>query len=160
MSRIVTNIYKISDKENNEKMTSFADKRRDILDQGKVAITKYRWLHEHLQSEPKREKFSLLELIPVTGRTHQLRVHMAEQLKLPIVGDYRYYPMQVAGLKMHLHCRRITLWDWSGEGKHLTVIAGLPDHFSKTMESHPIKLHGRPKFAVKKKKKMTIRMMA
>ncbi|XP_020592021.1 RNA pseudouridine synthase 4, mitochondrial isoform X2 [Phalaenopsis equestris] len=34
--------------------------------------------------------YTWLELCPLTGRKHQLRVHCAEVLKTPIVGDYKY----------------------------------------------------------------------
>ncbi|XP_010943216.1 RNA pseudouridine synthase 4, mitochondrial isoform X2 [Elaeis guineensis] len=34
--------------------------------------------------------FTWLELCPLTGRKHQLRVHLAEALGTPIVGDYKY----------------------------------------------------------------------
>lgn len=129
-------------------MTSFADRRSDLLDEGQVAITRYRWLQLHLQRKPRREKFSLMELVPLTGRTHQLRVHLAEQLQLPVVGDYRYYPHQVPGLKMHLHCYRVTLKNWM-DGEDLTVRAPIPAHFVQTMHSHPLKLDDVPKFAQK-----------
>lgn len=33
---------------------------------------------------------ALVELRPLTGRKHQLRVHCASYLKAPIIGDYRY----------------------------------------------------------------------
>jgi 23S rRNA-/tRNA-specific pseudouridylate synthase len=125
-------------------MTSFADRRADLMDEGKPAITKYRWLQRHERREP-REKFSLIELIPMTGRTHQLRVHLAEQLRLPIIGDYRYSSSQPAGLKLHLHCYRITLKGWLPGGAPLTVKASIPTHFVETMQSHPLVLNEIPK---------------
>lgn len=38
----------------------------------------------------KRDDYILLELCPVTGRPHQLRVHVANRLFAPIVGDFKY----------------------------------------------------------------------
>ena len=49
---------------------------------GKESITRYRTLETD-------EKTSLLELTPVTGRTHQLRVHCA-YIGCPILGDPQY----------------------------------------------------------------------
>lgn len=49
--------------------------------------------------------FSLLELIPVTGRTHQLRVHLSE-IGYPIVGDVLYGG--VTYKRMMLHSWKIT----------------------------------------------------
>uniref|UniRef100_A0ACD5YGZ2 Uncharacterized protein n=1 Tax=Avena sativa TaxID=4498 RepID=A0ACD5YGZ2_AVESA len=48
------------------------------------ALTEYRVI----ESCPKG--FTWLELFPLTGRKHQLRVHCAEVLGTPIVGDYKY----------------------------------------------------------------------
>lgn len=132
-------------------MTSFADRRADLLDEGKVAITHYRWMQVHVRKKPQAEKLSLMELKPLTGRTHQLRVHLAEQLRLPIYGDYRYNKDQPLGRQMHLHCYRITLAGWFGDGKDLTIKASIPKHFVKTMHSHPLKLREVPKFARKNK---------
>lgn len=48
-----------------------------------------------------------LELSPVTGRTHQLRIHCA-QFALPIWGD-RKYGSRGDGSVLHLHARRVRL---------------------------------------------------
>ncbi|PIA27072.1 hypothetical protein AQUCO_08300042v1 [Aquilegia coerulea] len=47
------------------------------------AVTEYRVIESH-------HGFTWLELRPLTGRKHQLRVHCAEVLRTPIVGDYKY----------------------------------------------------------------------
>lgn len=56
--------------------------RRQIAPDGKPAITDYRVLAQ-------RGIYSLVELTPLTGRTHQLRVHMAAAGS-PLVGDWLY----------------------------------------------------------------------
>ncbi|KAK9165836.1 hypothetical protein Scep_001027 [Stephania cephalantha] len=48
------------------------------------AVTEYRVI------ETSSDGYSWLELCPLTGRKHQLRVHCAEYLGTPIVGDYKY----------------------------------------------------------------------
>jgi 23S rRNA pseudouridine955/2504/2580 synthase len=76
-------------------------------------------------------RFAWLTLKPVTGRTHQLRVHMA-QLGTPIIGDPRYFNIEnwegAPGLAegLHLHARRIAL-PLRG-GKRLDISAPLPLH--------------------------------
>lgn len=52
--------------------------------------------------------FSLLELKPVTGRTHQLRVHL-KQLGHPIVGDTLYGGKKADRLYLHAKSLEITL---------------------------------------------------
>lgn len=85
-------------------------------------------------------------LVPVTGRTHQLRAHMAE-LGHPIVGDGKYggsgqenagdgWGAQLGGevsRKLHLHARSLVLTHpASGATLHLT--APLPAHMARTWE--------------------------
>ena len=55
----------------------------------KEAITRYRVLERIRNVGPNRASFTLVELYPKTGRTHQLRVHMS-YLKHAIVGDTMY----------------------------------------------------------------------
>jgi tRNA pseudouridine32 synthase/23S rRNA pseudouridine746 synthase len=67
---------------------------------GKSAETHYKVL-------ANREGHALLELKPITGRTHQLRVHCAHPLGLnnPIVGDRLYGK---SGGRLMLHAYAIT----------------------------------------------------
>lgn len=83
-------------------------------------------------------RFAWVTLKPVTGRTHQLRVHMA-QLGNPIIGDPRYFnienwePAEGLGEGLHLHARRIALP--LRNGKRLDVSAPLPPHMAQTFDA-------------------------
>ncbi len=83
-------------------------------------------------------RFAWVTLKPVTGRTHQLRVHMAE-LGTPILGDPRYFNIENwdapegLGTGLHLHARRIALP--LRNGKRLDVSAPLPPHMLQTFEA-------------------------
>ena len=76
-----------------------------------------------------------VELQPLTGRTHQLRAHMAA-LGHPIVGDAKYGGIDAfltGGIsrKLHLHARRIRID--GPEGRKIDVTAKLPPHFAETL---------------------------
>jgi 23S rRNA pseudouridine955/2504/2580 synthase len=76
-----------------------------------------------------------LELQPLTGRTHQLRAHMAA-IGHPIVGDAKYGGAEAfltGGIsrKLHLHARRIRID--SPAGGSIDVRAGLPSHFAESL---------------------------
>jgi len=58
-------------------------KKFGVLAGGKEAITKYRILENY------KKPFTLLELNPKTGRTHQIRVHL-KYFNHPIFGDFLY----------------------------------------------------------------------
>lgn len=55
-------------------------------------------------------EFTLLDISPVTGRTHQIRVHLAASGH-PIVGDSRYGPKKAVSCcpRLFLHAHRLTL---------------------------------------------------
>ncbi|KAJ3693308.1 hypothetical protein LUZ60_008788 [Juncus effusus] len=53
-------------------------------DSAQHALTEYKVIQSFSNG------FTWLELCPLTGRKHQLRVHCAEVLRTPIVGDYKY----------------------------------------------------------------------
>lgn len=124
-------------------MTTELTKRADLLDEGQVAITDYRMISAHMTKiKGVRVKLSLMEFIPQTGRTHQIRVHSAEQLGCPIVGDNRYglttiYNLsQIPGIGqgLHLHCKSIELPDGD------KYEAPLSKHFIRTMNKFPIRI--------------------
>jgi 23S rRNA pseudouridine955/2504/2580 synthase len=76
-----------------------------------------------------------VELQPFTGRTHQLRVHMAA-IGHPIVGDGKYggrdsFLTGTISRKMHLHARRIRVDH--PDGGQIDVRAALPQHFAETL---------------------------
>lgn len=76
-----------------------------------------------------------LELQPYTGRTHQIRVHLAA-IGFPIVGDGKYggkdaFLSGTISRKMHLHARRIRVDH--PDGGRVDVKAELPRHFSESL---------------------------
>jgi 23S rRNA pseudouridine955/2504/2580 synthase len=76
-----------------------------------------------------------IELQPLTGRTHQLRAHMAA-IGHPIVGDAKYGGPEAfltGGIsrKLHLHARRIRID--APDGGKIDVTAELPAHFGETL---------------------------
>jgi 23S rRNA pseudouridine955/2504/2580 synthase len=76
-----------------------------------------------------------VELQPLTGRTHQLRAHMAA-IGHPIVGDAKYGGAEAfltGGIsrKLHLHARRIRID--APDGGKIDVTAELPPHFAESL---------------------------
>lgn len=94
----------------------------------KPAITDYALL------DRAGDEFAWIAAKPVTGRTHQIRVHLAA-LGTPIVGDFKYGGAEArprGGIedKLHLHARSIDIAHPSGG--RLVVTAPLPPHMMKT----------------------------
>ena len=97
--------------------------------EGQPARSRYRVI------ERAGNRAAWVELQPFTGRTHQLRVHMAA-IGHPIVGDGKYGGPEAfltGGIsrKMHLHSRRISV-DHPDSGK-IDVEAELPTHFAESL---------------------------
>ena len=103
---------------------------REVDENGLPAISLYQ-VQDHLA-----DKVSWLQMSPLTGRTHQLRIHAAQVLRTPIIGDTRY------GIKteieknlphkMFLHARAITIP--VSNKKSLIVEAPVPKHFQQAFQ--------------------------
>ena len=98
-----------------------------------TALTHYRVL------DRLGQRFALVALNPVTGRTHQLRVHMAE-LGTPIVGDRRHGGAASAdrgGIfrgRLHLHAHSLELkHPFTGRG--MGFVAPLPPHMEESFNA-------------------------
>lgn len=88
---------------------------------GKWAITEYT-----IVATDQATGVQLIELQPKTGRTHQLRVHLAH-LDAPILGD-RLYGDTTSASRLLLHAHQIALPAIDGY-PHRSYIAPLPDEF-------------------------------
>ena len=80
------------------------------------------------------DEFAWVAVRPRTGRTHQIRVHLAA-LGTPIVGDFKYGGTDVRGRgeienRLHLHARSIDIA--RPDGGRLAVSAPLPPHMLKS----------------------------
>ncbi|MEM6908907.1 MAG: RluA family pseudouridine synthase [Pseudomonadota bacterium] len=103
---------------------------------GAPAKTRYRVL------DRAGHRAAWVELEPLTGRTHQLRVHLAA-IGHPIVGDGKYggreaFLTGAISRKMHLHARRLIIGTPESKGTSggkLDVTAELPEHFAASMEA-------------------------
>ncbi len=108
-----------------QKRTGKYTDKRVVAEEGLPAVSLYQ-VQDHLAN-----KVAWLQMSPLTGRTHQLRIHAAEVLKTPILGDTRY------GIKsdltknlpnkMFLHAKAVSIP--LADKKILNVEAPLPEHF-------------------------------
>ena len=111
-----------------KKLNKNFDKRM-VDEEGLPAVSLYK-VQDHLM-----DKVSWLQMSPLTGRTHQLRIHAAEILKTPILGDKRYGIKEKSFSlpnKMFLHARAISIP--LVNKKVLTVEAPLPEHFKTAFQ--------------------------
>ncbi|MBQ6354956.1 RluA family pseudouridine synthase [Candidatus Saccharibacteria bacterium] len=110
---------------------------------GKSSQTFYKILKTVEKTEKGKQKtYSLLELKPVTGRTHQLRVHL-KYLGCPIVGDPIYGSSPRSSRKpedrlyLHAHSLEITIPGTDGTSSDRRVFeAPLPEDFTKFLKEN------------------------
>ncbi|MEM7525925.1 MAG: RluA family pseudouridine synthase [Pseudomonadota bacterium] len=122
-----------------EKMRCIHPGAMDEVEGAKRATTEYATI------ETAAQRAAWVALKPITGRTHQLRAHMAE-IGHPIVGDGKYgtnaqtnegdgWGAQLGGSisrKLHLHARRLELAHPADPSRTLTLTAPLPEHMDRT----------------------------
>ncbi|PKP95527.1 MAG: RNA pseudouridine synthase [Alphaproteobacteria bacterium HGW-Alphaproteobacteria-13] len=102
-----------------------------VHDDGLPSKTRYRVI------ERAGNSAAWVELQPLTGRTHQLRVHMAA-IGHPIVGDGKYggkgaFLTGTISRKLHLHSRRLRIDH--PDGGALDISAPVPEHFAASLDA-------------------------
>ncbi len=108
---------------------------------GKEAVTEWRRVSIH-------QDCALIECRLLTGRTHQIRVHMKETLKTPILGDTIYAHPH----RQNPNMPRLMLHAWKLSLKHpitrqdLAFEAQVPEEFGPWMKQQPLILHLRGDF--------------
>lgn len=123
------------DPADSERMTVVANRTKEA----QKAITDY-------ETVDRSGQLSLLRLSPVTGRTHQLRVHCAH-IGTPIVGDPKYFNVENWALpgglqnRLHLHARRIVVPHPAGGT--LDATAPLSPHFAQALTVLGLDAEGR-----------------
>ncbi|WP_172299142.1 RluA family pseudouridine synthase [Pseudoruegeria sp. HB172150] len=124
-----------------EKMRAIHPREIDSTPGAKRADTLYATLYR------VAGRASWVAMEPITGRTHQLRAHMAA-IGHPIIGDGKYggsgqenmgdgWGAQLGGIiskKLHLHARSMT-FEHSVTRKTVTVTAPLPEHMAQSWET-------------------------
>ena len=115
-------------------------KKMSVQKYGKTAIT-------HFQVEKKFTHHSLINVQLETGRTHQIRVHMAH-LRYPLLGDMLYGGRKriPAGIspelgkqlndfnRQALHARRLS-FDHPESGQHCSFEASIPEDFQSMLDA-------------------------
>lgn len=95
---------------------------------GRAAVTEYLTVHKY-------PEHTLLEVHPLTGRTHQIRVHLAF-LECPVVGD-RVYGRRHASLlvdRQFLHAAKLRIC-LPGETEYSEFEAPLPEDLTNTLDA-------------------------
>ncbi|MDR1375771.1 MAG: RluA family pseudouridine synthase [Holosporaceae bacterium] len=101
------------------------EEKMQVSDVGQKAITEYNPLKTI-------GRYTLLELNPLTGRKHQLRVHCADVLKAPILGDKKYNP-RLMHRELFLHAYKLRIQELGVE-----ISAEIPVYFQKLLNDAPV----------------------
>lgn len=96
-----------------------------IVDNGKHAVTHFNVLETF-------DKYTLVECVLETGRTHQIRVHM-KHIGFPLVGDPKYGPkktMDIGGQALHAG---VIGFEHPVTGEYIERSAPLPQYFEEVL---------------------------
>ena len=100
-------------------------KRMAVVPGGRNAITGYKVLEQF-------KEFTLLEALPETGRTHQIRVHLA-YLGHPLMGDATYGSRHPALGRHFLHAYRLEFLH-PGENQRVEYTSALPSELQQVLD--------------------------
>lgn len=105
-------------------------KRMAVIRDGKPAVTEF-YVQDFFQEQ------ALLDVQPITGRTHQIRVHLAF-INCPIVGDrvYGYRKQRIKLKRVFLHAYQISL-DHPRSDQRMTFEAPLPVGLQNILDKLP-----------------------
>jgi RluA family pseudouridine synthase len=97
------------------------------VQRGKPSVTKYKVLD-------RLAGYTLLEAHPITGRRHQIRVHLYS-IGHPIVGDIHYGDKALQGLfgRLMLHALKVTFTAPSGQKR--AIGSPVPESFKQVLEA-------------------------
>jgi 23S rRNA pseudouridine955/2504/2580 synthase len=112
------------------------DERMTTVEKGSINENAKDAVSDYAVMATAGEEFAFVAVKPLTGRTHQIRVHLAA-IGTPIVGDFKYGGTDVRGRgeianRLHLHARSIDIA--RPDGGRLVVTAPLPPHMLKTWQ--------------------------
>ncbi len=100
--------------------------KRKVSADGKRAVTEY-----ESDFTRKDKKYTLVRAFPVTGRTHQIRLHLSH-IGYPIYGDF-LYGEPIDGVRAYLHCRSL-IFNHPMTGEKLKIEAPIPDDIKEIMQ--------------------------
>lgn len=102
-------------------------KKMAVTKNGKNAVT-------HIKVLKKYDKYTLLEINIETGRTHQIRVHLAH-IGYPVIGDYSYSngKNEFGIVGQCLHAKSLE-FKHPITGKDMKLEATLPEYFEKVLQ--------------------------
>ncbi len=113
-------------------------KDRMVIEKGgQLALTDF----SVVERASKRAAFVAFQ--PRTGRTHQIRVHAADVLKCPVMGDEKYggSASWLDGMgdslarRLHLHARQLVVAHPTENDKMITLVAPLPDDLRQSWQA-------------------------
>ena len=99
--------------------------------EGQAAVTRYKTLE-------KRKGFSIVEAVPITGRTNQIRIHF-KNLGYPILGETKYAfrrDFAIKAKRLCLHARSLE-FAHPVTNNNLKLTAGIPLDLEDFLKQHP-----------------------